>query len=82
MKVSSWLREYQLTGLVPEEPKGQPAVAFWSGWMLQHAHNYLERGGIQIVGHVPPIGSWEPSEKMKPALEMAIAAAEFIESQK
>lgn len=34
MKVSEWLREYQLTGQVPETT--EPNLALWAGWMMGH----------------------------------------------
>jgi len=35
MKVSSWLRQYQLTGEVPEGENAE--FAFWCGWLIAHA---------------------------------------------
>ena len=34
MKVSEWLREYQITGLVPDHPGENPMLAFWAGWIM------------------------------------------------
>lgn len=35
MKVSEWLREYQLTGKVPDHPDhNEAALAFWAGWLI------------------------------------------------
>lgn len=39
MKVSEWLREYQLTGAVPEQ--GNAEFAFWCGWLVSHARQGL-----------------------------------------
>jgi hypothetical protein len=36
MKVSEWLRLYQVSGEVPEVPKGEELLAFWSGWLIGH----------------------------------------------
>jgi len=35
VKVSTFLREYSLTGRVPEN-KDAPMVAFWAGWLMGH----------------------------------------------
>lgn len=33
MKVSAWLREYQISGAVPDH--GDPVMlAFWAGWLV------------------------------------------------
>jgi hypothetical protein len=36
MKVSEFLREYQISGLVPETPPDDAMVPFWAGWLLGH----------------------------------------------
>jgi hypothetical protein len=36
MKVSEWLRRYQITGAIPED-KDNPMVAFWAGWLAGHS---------------------------------------------
>ncbi len=38
MKVSEWLRQYQLTGSVPTAPAGKEMLAFWSGWLMGRAN--------------------------------------------
>ena len=40
MKASDWLKEYQVTGKVPEE--GTPEFAFWMGWMIGPSHTLLD----------------------------------------
>ncbi len=41
MKVSEWLRQYQLTGEVPEvsDSEAGPALAFWAGWLIGPSHS-------------------------------------------
>jgi hypothetical protein len=34
VKVSEFLRQYQITGLVPETPPDDAMVAFWAGWLM------------------------------------------------
>jgi hypothetical protein len=66
MKVSEWLRKYQITGAVPDE-KGlsmdstDAVFAFWCGWLMRET--MLTR-------------------TIDDQLAMAIRAAEFIEAQK
>jgi hypothetical protein len=60
MKVSEFLRRWQISGEVPDE--GGAEVAFWAGWLLNANSRLL----IQT-----------PDQ----ARDMAIKAAEFIESQ-
>jgi hypothetical protein len=36
MKVSEWLRRWQISGEVPDEPK-DPMIAFWAGWLTAAA---------------------------------------------
>jgi hypothetical protein len=38
VKVSEWLRQYQLTGAVPTAPVGEEMLAFWSGWLMGRAN--------------------------------------------
>jgi hypothetical protein len=33
MKVSEWLRQYQITGEVPTAPAGEELIAFWAGYL-------------------------------------------------
>jgi uncharacterized protein YyaL (SSP411 family) len=33
MKVSEWLREYQITGVVPDVDNDRE-LCFWAGWMI------------------------------------------------
>lgn len=64
MKVSEWLREYQLTGAVPEARGDDSMIAFWSGWLIGRSS---EANRIERLS--------DPQN-----LEMAIKVAEFIES--
>jgi len=34
MKVSEWLRQYQISGEVPQAPKGEEMIAFYAGWLI------------------------------------------------
>lgn len=61
MKVSDFLRQYQLTGAVPLAQNAQ--LAFWAGW---------------LIGHAKHVGIEKTYDECR---EMAIKAAEFIESQ-
>jgi hypothetical protein len=36
VKISTFLREYQLTGKVPDG-KEAATLAFWAGWMMGHS---------------------------------------------
>lgn len=48
MKVSEWLRQYQITGVVPEAPKGEELIAFWAGWPdghQQQGQHHLKKCG-------------------------------------
>lgn len=36
LKVSEWLRRYQISGEVPEAPVDDPMMAFWGGWLIGH----------------------------------------------
>ena len=36
MKVSEWLRTYQLSGVVPEIAD-DPWIPFWAGWLMGNA---------------------------------------------
>ena len=53
MKVSEWLRQYQLTGSVPTAPEGEEMLAFWAGWLIGHSRRIelqtLEQGIEQAV---------------------------------
>jgi hypothetical protein len=40
VKVSEWLREFQLTG-IPPDVEDDPWIAFWCGW-LSAPHGLLE----------------------------------------
>jgi uncharacterized protein YyaL (SSP411 family) len=33
MRMSEWLRQYQLTGIVPETHGDDTMLPFWAGWM-------------------------------------------------
>jgi len=59
MKVSEWLREYQITGVVPDVDNDRE-LCFWAGWMIG--------------------GKAQTATKLNDQLELAIKAAEFIES--
>jgi len=37
MKVSEWLRQYQLTGKVPQNAD-HPMIPFWAGWLMGRAN--------------------------------------------
>lgn len=41
MKVSEWLRQYQLTGEVPElaDSEYRTSMAFWCGWLIGPSHS-------------------------------------------
>lgn len=66
MKVSQWLRQYHLSGAVPEIGDSEdPLIAFWAGWLIGSAR----RDGTA-------------TRTLDEAKEMAIKAAEFIEAQK
>ena len=64
MKMSQWLREWQLTEAVPEVSEAETGrlLAFWAGWLVGPSH-------AQTV------------ISLDDSREMAIRAAEFIESQ-
>lgn len=75
MKVSEWLREYQLTGRVPDHPDEEPTFAFWCGFLI---------GAARRERQVEPAGTTEDERIARGAaqnLEMAIRIAEFIERQ-
>jgi hypothetical protein len=40
MKVSQWLREWQISGRIPDWPDDDPQFAFWCGWLVG-AHGRL-----------------------------------------
>jgi hypothetical protein len=63
MKVSEWLRQYQISGAVPESPKGEEIIAFWAGWLI---------GASSRSQSIERLS--DPRN-----LEMAIKVAEFIE---
>ena len=65
--MSQWLREYQLTGKVPEVEDRE--LAFWGGWLLAWS-----KPRVTIFG--------DPSKTIEESLIMAIRLAEFIEEQK
>ncbi len=65
MKVSDWLRHYQLTGQPAENEDGNE-LAFWGGWLYSHGQRAF---GVVVQN---------PQEA---GLQMAIRAAEFIESR-
>lgn len=46
MKVSQWLRQYHLSGAVPEVGDSEdPLIAFWAGWLIGRASDQpLTRG--------------------------------------
>ena len=67
MKMSEWLRQWQLTGAVPDE--GGTEIAFWGGWLVSHAES---SSNIQVSDF---------KERRDTAREMAIRAAEFIEGR-
>lgn len=48
MKVSEWLRMYQLSGKVPDIDESDPMLAFWAGWMLGRANRHKELGHIDV----------------------------------
>ncbi len=66
MKVSEFLRQYQLTGIVPEER--DPVVAIWAGWLTGHA----------IVNRSVDVPAPQAIEL---SIETAIRAAEAIEER-
>ena len=66
MRVSQWIRQWQLTGAVPDE--GDTTLAFWAGWLVSHAQSTTT-----VVVGLP--------NKLDEAREMAIRAAEFIEER-
>lgn len=41
MKVSEWLREYQITGIVPDHKGDHPMLPFWAGWLLGNQGNVI-----------------------------------------
>jgi hypothetical protein len=65
MRVSEWLREYQLTGVVPECRGDDSMIAFWAGWLTGRSS---EGNRIEHLS--------DPRN-----LDMAIKAAEFIEGR-
>ena len=65
MKVSEWLRKYQLTGQIPDTPDGvDPNIAYWCGWLMGNSSRVQRTERLS-----------DPHN-----LEQAIAAAEFIEA--
>lgn len=67
MRVSEYLRQYQLTGKLPEKTTDNSDVnsmlPFWSGWLVAVGRNS------------------NTATSFDDAREIAIKAAEFIESQ-
>jgi hypothetical protein len=43
MKVSEFLRKYEITGQVPEPD--DPLVSFWAGWLIGCAHGRTDAVG-------------------------------------
>jgi hypothetical protein len=43
MKVSEWLRRYQVSGEVPDTPSDDPMMAFWCGWLIGHGMRGVSR---------------------------------------
>ncbi len=43
MKVSEWLKQYQMTGEVPELTDSEHGVlmAFWCGWLIGPSHSQI-----------------------------------------
>lgn len=67
MKVSQWLREYQVTGQPAENCDTEGTeLAFWGGWLYSHG----QTAQTLVVPNPQEAG-----------LQMAIRAAEFIESR-
>lgn len=69
MKVSEWLRQYHITGKVPDA--ADALTAFWAGRLIG-----ASRRSGQILAPLP--GAQQVA--LKDSLEMAIHAAEFIEA--
>lgn len=74
MKVSDFLRQYQITGKVPDDAD-DPMIAFWAGWLMGAGR----RNG-EILVPLPGIPLEAQQVAMKDALDMAIHAAEFLEA--
>jgi hypothetical protein len=41
LKASEWLREYEVSGAVPDG-EGDKVLAFWCGWLIGPGHTALE----------------------------------------
>lgn len=67
MKVSEWIREYQLTGKVPDGD-GDSRLPFWAGWLIGGSRSSTT---VEVPGRFP----------MDNALDMAIRIAEYIEGK-
>lgn len=74
MKVSAWLRQYQISGKVPDNAD-DPMIPFWAGWLIG-----TSRRSGQILAPLPGVPVEAQQVALKDALEMAILAAEFIEA--
>ncbi len=65
MKVSEWLRRWQISGEIPDTPKDDPMLVFWGGWLTGAA-----RGG-----------RFQTEVTFEDGRDMAIKVAEFIEER-
>jgi hypothetical protein len=74
VKVSEWLRQYQLTGQIPDDAD-DPLIPFWAGWLIG-----ASRRSGQILAPLPGVPVEVQEVALKDAREMAIRAAEFIET--
>lgn len=65
MKVSAFIREYQITGKVPESKRDVDAmVAFWSGWLMGAARSHARS-----------------TTTMEQSIALALKISEFIEER-
>jgi hypothetical protein len=74
VKVSEFLTQYQITGVVPDNADDQ-MIAFWAGWLMG-----ASRRSGQILAPLPGVPLEAHQVAMKDAVQMAIHAAEFIEA--
>jgi hypothetical protein len=49
MKVSEFLRKYQITGSVPQEAEADSDLCFWAGWLLGSASRSEIRSKEQSI---------------------------------